>query len=447
MGTIDELLDSLIAKLSDENYARSFASYRLWFDIGQTYHQIASDRTLDALCNKRTAGSSISPADGRLIYSTAPLILRFASDAELDSILSSHNSGLQNRLCTRALQGFFSSNLTAVQREDMRGGSVTYGYSVDPDVLVCAEANLVAHWANLGCVEQAAIRTRILQSLIDHQKLYDHQADALIILFKLAGATFEAHADSSVVDRCFDLLKNHYSHNSVKGRLVQVSAPRVEGDHRAKTDFQEVVALRERGWEGLPPPPLFSTEKPKPAGVCRKDPAATPVVTSLGLPNKDLEPQIPEPFPLESVIASESDTTPTSPVTPVIQSPSISIATLSDFTIADTSDDEPPTDPTIADTSDDELLVDSTATTPHETFYFEDGNAEVLCGNTLFRIHTAILFFHSPELRRMFAQTSLATAESHNGCPRIISSDTPKDFTILLKMIYLPGFVALPACR
>ena len=55
------------------------------------------------------------------------------------------------------------------------------------------------------------------------------------------------------------------------------------------------------------------------------------------------------------------------------QSPSISIASLSDFTIADTSDDESPTDPT--------------AVTPHDTFYLEDGNVEVLCGNTLFRVH------------------------------------------------------------
>ena len=43
--------------------------------------------------------------------------------------------------------------------------------------------------------------------------MYDHQADALIILFKLAGATFEAYADPSVVDRCFELLQGHKYHN------------------------------------------------------------------------------------------------------------------------------------------------------------------------------------------------------------------------------------------
>ena len=208
-----------------------------------------------------------------------------------------------------------------------------------------------------------------------------------------------------------------------------------------------MIVLRERGWEGLPPPPVFATEKPKPAGANQKDPAATPVATSLGLPSRDLEPHIPQHPPLEPVTASESDTVPVSPVTSVIQSPSSSIATLSDFTIADTSDDESPANPTIANTSDDEPPVDPTAIIPHETFYLEDGNVEVLCKNVLFRVHATILSFHSTALRRMFTQTNLTAAESPNGYPRILSSDPPEDFATLLKMIYLPGFVALPTCR
>ena len=105
------------------------------------------------------------------------------------------------------------------------------------------------------------------------------------------------------------------------------------------------------------------------------------------------------------------------------------MSSLSDFTIEDTSDDEPPIDPTVI--------------TPHDAFYLEDGNVEVLCGNTLFRVHTSILSFHSPALRRMFAQASLTSAESPNGCPRILSSDPPRDFITLLKMIYLPGYMTL----
>jgi len=181
--------------------------------------------------------------------------------------------------------------------------------------------------------------------------------------------------------------------------------------------------------------------------VNQNDGTATPVATSLGLPNRDPDPQIPPPLLFESVTAPEPETTPEPPVTPVTQSPSISIATLSDFTTADVTDDESPIDPTAADASDEELPTDPTAVAQHDTFYLGDGNVEVLCGNTLFRVHATILSFHSPALRQMFAQTSLEMAESPNGCPRVLSSDTAKDFTTLLKMIYFPGFVALLACR
>ena len=468
MSDIDNALGSAVRQLSDENYAHSLAFCRLWFDIGQTHDQTPTDRLFDAIWNSRGIGSStIDPAKGKIIDLAAHLIVRFASDAEPDHLLSPHNSGLQSRLCAKTLREFFNSNLR-ISCGSLSGGNV------------CADANLIAHWANLGYVEETVIRNHILQSLISHPKLYDHQADALIILFKLAGATFEAYADPSVVDRCFGLLKDHKYYNQdlinynnadpyyrssrgwpevlsrgnsydlMKKELVQVRAPRpVKGDHRAKPNTQEVVALRERGWEGLPHPPIFATARPNLVSASQRDPAATPVVTSLGLPNRDLGPQIPQPPPPELVTAPESDPIPipASSVTPVAHSPSISIASLSDFAITDTSDDEPPIHSTLADTSDDELPADPTAVTPHETFYFEDGNAEVLCRNTLFRVHTVILSFHSPVLRRMFAQNNLAAAESPNGCPRILTSDTPEDFATLLKTIYFPGFVTTSACR
>jgi len=74
-------------------------------------------------------------------------------------------------------------------------------------------------------VEEDAIRNHIIQSLIAHPTLYDHQADALIILFKLAGATFEAYVDPSVVDRCFNLLKDHNYRDPTKKELMEVRVP------------------------------------------------------------------------------------------------------------------------------------------------------------------------------------------------------------------------------
>ena len=195
-------------------------------------------------------------------------------------------------------------------------------------------------------------------------------------------------------------------------------------DHRANTSFQEIVVLRERGWEGLPPPPVFATGKPKPADADQNDPAATPVVPSLGLPSRDLKPRIPHPPPLELVTTTETDTVPGSPAA---QSPSVSISTLSDSTIAGTSDDE--------------FIHDPKAIVPHDAFYLDDGNVEVLYGSTLFGVHAGTMSFHSVVLSRMFAKSNIITAESPNGCPRILSSDEAMDFATLLKVIYLPAYV------
>ena len=93
--------------------------------------------------------------------------------------------------------------------------------------MVCLDSNLIAWQANSGYVKETTIRNHILQPLVDdpsYSKTYDHQADAMIILFKIAGATFKAFVDPPVVDRCFEIFKDHYSHDSVKGKLVQVCA-------------------------------------------------------------------------------------------------------------------------------------------------------------------------------------------------------------------------------
>ena len=403
MEEINRALGLAVKELSDQNYTQSLAFYRLWFNIEQAYPQIPSDQISDPIWHNR-AGGSIAPQQGELFHSTAHLVLRFASDVESDPLLAPHSSGLQSRLSARTLREFFKNNLKVV--DGYGGWILEYFY---------ADANLIAHWVNLGYVEEAAIRNYILQSLISHPKLNDHQADALIILFKLAGTTFAAYADPSVVDRCFELLKGHNytspypSHtqahrNYIQQRteLVQVNAScTAKCDYRTEEIFQEIVGLRERGWVGLPPPPVFTSGGPNPTGMDQRDPATTPVATSLGLLDRDPGPQGSQIPPLESVAVLGADQIPASPVNPAIQSPSISVTTLSDFTIADVSDDGSPVGSTFADTSDDEPPIDPTAVVPHETFYLDDGNVEVLCGNTLFRVTISTLSFQSPALRQI----------------------------------------------
>ena len=215
MGDIQRALDSTISQLSDQNYDQKFTFYRFWFDLAQAHSEIPPDQAFDAIWGFRRT-SAIQDGYGKLIHPTAPLALRFASDAESDRILAPHNIALRSRLCARFLREFLEGNVRNVRYDD--SGSWEYGWE-----LYYSDVNFVAHFVNLGYVEEAVICDHILQSLISHQKLYHHQANGLIILFKLAGATFEKYAAPSVVDRCFELLEAHYNdRHSVHGLLVQV---------------------------------------------------------------------------------------------------------------------------------------------------------------------------------------------------------------------------------
>jgi len=234
MEEINKVLDPVVSKLSDQNYTQSLDLYRLWFDIGQTYYHIPREKIFNTIWSRRATNSTINLSNGKLINSAANLILRFASDAESDPILGPHSSGLQSRLCATSLREFFRNNLKEAQ-----GGARPHEIYVD--------ANLIAHWANLGYVTETSIRNHILQSLISHQTLHDRQVYLLIILFKLAGATFEAYAAPSVVDRCFELLKSrrldglkfdgHHPERRELERVKQVRGFHVaKGGDRAKTN-------------------------------------------------------------------------------------------------------------------------------------------------------------------------------------------------------------------
>ena len=134
----------------------------------------------------------------KLIHPTAHLLIRFIGDLEADQRTHKHTSGLRRRHCATTLCRFAEENL-------------------DPGVLwqfrmnsFLTHVNLIAHWANLGCLEEEAVRNHILQCLVSHPKRDDYQAIALIVLFNLAGATFETYVEPSVVDSCFEFINVHY---------------------------------------------------------------------------------------------------------------------------------------------------------------------------------------------------------------------------------------------
>jgi len=107
-----------------------------------------------------------------------------------------------------------------------------------------------------------------------------------------------------------------------------------------------------------------------------------------------------------------------------VSSPTLSISTVSDLTPSELSEG-------VGDHSD--------VTIHHETFYFENGNVEILCEHTLFRVHSTTVSFSSPKLRDILSQSALLRAPMPEGRPRITVTDTAQDFAVLLKMIYTPG--------
>ena len=106
-------------------------------------------------------------------------------------------------------------------------------------------------------------------------------------------------------------------------------------------------------------------------------------------------------------------------------SPTLSISTISDLTPTELGEDIENGEEQIA--------------THHDTFYFEDGNVEIMCGDTIFKVHSPILSFSSPKLRDTLSQPALLHAPTPGGCPRVTISNGAADFAILLKMIYTPG--------
>jgi hypothetical protein len=113
-----------------------------------------------------------------------------------------------------------------------------------------------------------------------------------------------------------------------------------------------------------------------------------------------------------------------------VSSPTLSISTVSDLTPTELGEIE----------EDDGKHVSIF----HETFYLEDGNVEIVCGQTIFRVHSSIVSFSSPNLRDMLSSSTLLNAPTPEGCPRVVFKDSAEDFAVLLKMIYTPGYVPHP---
>ena len=112
--------------------------------------------------------------------------------------------------------------------------------------------------------------------------------------------------------------------------------------------------------------------------------------------------------------------------TGTVSSPTLSISTVSDLTPTELGEE-----------------TEEQNTVHHDTFYFEDGNVEIVCGDTVvFRVHSTVISFSSPKLRDILSPSALLHAPTPEGRPRITIPESAEDFGILLKMIYTPGSVS-----
>ena len=153
-----------------------------------------------------------------------------------------------------------------------------------------------------------------------------------------------------------------------------------------------------------------------------------PNIIDIGIPSSILEGIEPPATPHD--VESSSDPF-TDDRTTAISSPTPSISTESDLTSTELGED--------IGEGDGERIP-----TRHETFYLEDGNVEIVCGHTIFRIHSPILSFSSRNLRDTLSPSTLLNAPMPKGCPRITFKDSADDFAVLLRMIYTPGYAPHP---
>jgi len=169
------------------------------------------------------------------------------------------------------------------------------------------------------------------------------------------------------------------------------------------------------------------------AGDAMVPEVAAEVQTPIAFTPQDLPPVatdtgIPSPILQEDEWPS-SETFVNIPAT-AISSPTLSVSTVSDLTPTELGEET-------------EYFVER-ATNRHDTFYFEDGNVEIVCEDTVFRVHSTIISFSSPKLRDILSPTGLLNAPMPEGCPRIALADSADDFAAMLRAICTPGYVIPP---
>ena len=194
---ISSFFRKLLHDLSEDNYEQTVFDYRFWMKFVAAHGWIRDDRLYDDI-QVSIKQDLVYPKTKHLIHPTSHLLIRLLTDVGADPVLSTYASSAHDQLCRVSLRDFVDDNL------DIMLGRTLYDWEL---CRFYTNTNFLAHWINLGHLTVEDVRDRILQSLTSKPTVHPHQLNSLMILLKTSGATFAAYVDSSVMERCYDLLK------------------------------------------------------------------------------------------------------------------------------------------------------------------------------------------------------------------------------------------------
>ena len=192
---IPDVLGDLVSHLSEKNYEQTLLDYRLWTKIGVTHGWISEKQLENDIKGNMKPHLVYQENSYELIHPTSHLLLQFITDVELNPVSSTHA-----RLCHSSLHDFFADNSSLDLWPNARSNNKLREFYTN--------VNLLAHLVNLGHVGVEDVQDHILQSLTFRPIPHGHQLCSLLILLKIAGATFAAYVDPSLMARCLDVLKS-----------------------------------------------------------------------------------------------------------------------------------------------------------------------------------------------------------------------------------------------
>ena len=210
MGTWPKFLGNLVSHLSEENYERTLSDYRFWMKIGTTHGWIPDNQLQNDISENMQPHVVFSPPSPQLIHPTTHLLLKFITDVELNPVSSTHA-----RLCHSSLKDFFTTLLDFDSRTKFECPELGRFYT---------NVNFLAHYVNLGYLNVEDVRDHILQSLTFRPDPDFYHWCSLLILLKIAGATFAAYVNPSVMDRCIHVLKSKNYQSLAVATLAKVRA-------------------------------------------------------------------------------------------------------------------------------------------------------------------------------------------------------------------------------